>query len=184
MSLEHYEFEKESGITGFLGGIVSLAADEFAVKLPSIGINYETFEADIFYIGENNEIAFEDSIKKRMRESWYGASTIGDTTNIMKLIDSSHFKFIEQDITTLSDSIIQMYDDNRKGIAEMATQFEQDIEYYIKKPKAVYSLPYIFNKEIYECDSIMSRCYTYDIWEIKLIEYSKYALLLVRGSDE
>lgn len=184
MSLNYYEFEKESGITGFLGGIVSSAADEFSMKLYNLGINHETFEADIFYIGENNKVTFENSIKKRMRESWYGASTEGDETDIEELIDSSHFKFIQQDKTTLANVITNMYGVNFIGVPDIARKFERDIEYYIQKPKAIYSLPFEFNKEIYECYSIMSRCYAYSIWDVKLVEYDEYALLLVRGCDE
>ena len=76
MSLDYYAFEKESGITGFLAGIVSTAADEFSMKLYDLGVRYESFEADIFYIGRDNEITFEDSLKKRMRESWYGTDKV------------------------------------------------------------------------------------------------------------
>lgn len=84
----------------------------------------------------------------------------------------------------LLNLIIRMYDVNLVGITDIVKQFEQEIEYYIQKPKAIYSLPFEFNKEIYECNSTMSRCYAYTTFDIKLVEYNEYALLLVRGCNE
>lgn len=182
MSLDYYAFEKESGITGFLAGIVSTAADEFSMKLYDLGVRYESFEADIFYIGRDNEITFEDSIKKRMRESWYG--TDKDETYINNLINSSKFKLVKEDKTTLSNIIVNMYDNDLTGIRNIAKQFEQDVEYHIKRPRGIYSIPFQHNREIYECGSIISMCYTYTIFDMKLIEYDEYALLLIRGSNE
>lgn len=37
------------------------------MKLYNLGIQYEDFESDIFYLGENNEITFEEAIKNSMK---------------------------------------------------------------------------------------------------------------------
>lgn len=73
---------------------------------------------------------------------------------------------------------------NLSGIKDIAEQFERQIEYYIQKPKAIYHLPIEFNKQIYKCGSIISRCYTYLVFDVVLIEYHEYALLIIRGSNE
>lgn len=65
MSLDCNSFYYENGTTGFLGGIISGALDEFNIQMYNSGIRYVSFDADIFYIGENNEITFESSIKKK-----------------------------------------------------------------------------------------------------------------------
>jgi len=188
MSLECNGFLNENGITGFLGGIVSASSDEFSIQIYNLGIRYETLDADIFYLGEHNEITFEDAIKKRMKSYWYDASTIGDTTDINKLIDLAQFKLRKSNETKLSETITKMYtyieDADLKKINTLAKEFDDSIKYYLQKPKAIYDLPIEVNGDIYECGSIISRCYTYIIFSIVLVEYDKYVLLLVRGSNE
>lgn len=188
MSLDCNSFYYENGTTGFLGGIISGASDEFNIQMYNCGVKYISFEADIFYIGENNEITFENSIKNRMKSFWYGATSPNDTTDINKLIDSSHFKFKKLRETKLSDVITKMYSgiqgvDLEKTIIE-AKKFERTIEYYLYKPKVIYDLPVESNKDIYECNSIISRCYMYTIFDIVLVEYDEYIILLVIGSNE
>ncbi|SHJ63685.1 hypothetical protein SAMN02745163_02327 [Clostridium cavendishii DSM 21758] len=188
MSLDCNSFYYENGTTGFLGGIISCASDEFNIQMYNSGVRYVSFDADIFYIGENNEITFENSIKNRMKSFWYGAASPGDTTDIDKLIDSSHFKLKKSHETKLSDIITKMCSgingvDLEKLIIE-AKEFETSIQYYLYKPITIYNLPYEDNKSIYECNSIISRCYTYTIFDIVLVEYDEYIILLVIGSDE
>lgn len=188
MSLDCNSFYYENGTTGFLGGIISGASDEFNIQMRNSGVRYVSFDADIFYIGENNEITFESSIKKRMKSFWYGAASPDDTTDIDKLIDLSHFKLKKLNETKLSDVITKMYSgihgvDLDKTIIE-AKKFETNIEYYLYKPKAMYDLPFESNRDIYECNSIISRCYIYTIFRIVLVEYDEHILLLVIGSNE
>lgn len=188
MSLDCNSFFDENGTTGFLGGIISVASDELNIQMYNLGIRYENLEADIFYLGENNEIIFEDAIKKRMRNFWYGASTVGDTIDINKLVDSSHFTFKKSCETKLSEIIMKMYKYvegvDLKKINVLAKEFETNIEYYLQKPKVIYDLPFEVNRNIYEVNSIISRCYTYTIFDIALVEYDRYIILLVRGSNE
>ncbi|ABR35318.1 hypothetical protein [Clostridium beijerinckii] len=188
MSLDCDSFLCENGTTGFLGGIISAASDEFNAQMYNLGIRYEDFEVDIFYIGENNEITFEDAIKKRMNNSWYGASSEGDTTDINKLVDSTHFKFEKTCEKKLLETIIKMYkyDEtvNLNKINVLAKEIETTIEYYLQKPKAIYDLPFANNSKIYEVNSIISRCYTCIIFNVMLAEYDRYIILLVRGSNE
>ncbi len=154
----------------------------------NLGIRYVSFDADIFYIGENNEITFESSIKKRMKSMWYGAASPDDTTDIDKLIDLSHFRLKKSNETKLSDVIIKMYSgihgvDLEKTIIA-ARNFEANIKYYLNKPNVIYDMPVESNKDIYQCNSIISRCYTYIIFRIVLVEYDEHILLLVIGSNE
>lgn len=188
MSLDCNSFYYENGTTGFLGGIISGALDEFSIQMYNAGIRHVSFDADIFYIGENNEITFESSIKKRMKSMWYGAASPDDTTDIDKLIDLSHFRLKKSNETKLSDVITKMYRgfhgvDLDKVIIE-AKKIENNIEYYLYKPNVIYDIPLESNREIYQCNSIISRCYTYIIFRIVLVEYDEYIVLLVIGSNE
>gem|GEM_PF-2294495 len=188
MSLDCYSFFDENGTTGFLGGIISAASDQFNVQMNSLGIMYETLDVDIFYIGENNENTFEEAIKKRMNNLQYVVSEEGDTTEINRLIESSHFEFKKTSERKLSDIIIKMYK-YKEGIDlqkmnALAKEFEDDIKYYLQNPKAIYHLPIDSNSNIYEVNSIISKFYTHIIFDIVLVEYDEYIILLVRGCTE
>lgn len=188
MSLDCLEFENESGTTGFLGGMVSAECDGFNMKLYDLGIKYEEFAADIFYLGENNEITFEEAIKNRLKNTWYEGSTMGNKDEDAKLIDSSHFEFRTAKETSFSEVLMRMYK-NSEGIdldkfKSIVEEFTTSIEYYLKKSKAIYDIPSELNHDIYECGSIISSYYTYITFSIALVEYDNYALLLVRGSNE
>lgn len=188
MSLECYSFFDENGITGFLGGIISAASDQFNAQMSSLGIKYETLDVDIFYIGENNEITFEEAIKKRMNNLQYVVNVERDTNDINKLIESSHFEFKKISDMKLSDIIIKMFKYEEgidlKKISVLAKEFESNVKYYLQKPKAIYDLPSANNSNIYQVNSIISIFYTYIIIDIVLVEYDEYIILLVRGSNE
>lgn len=186
MSLDCYSFSTENGTTGFLGGIISAASDHFNEEMSSLGIKYETLDVDIFYIGENNVITFEEAIKKRMNNLQDYVSTEGDTNDINKLIESSHLEFKKISEMKLSEIILKMYMYEEgidfKKISVLAKKFESNIKYYLQNPKAIYYLPSDNNSNIYEVNSIISRFYTYIIFDIALVEYDEFIILLVRGS--
>lgn len=119
---------------------------------------------------------------------WYGAASPDDTTDIDKLIDLSHFRLKKSNETKLSDVITKMYSgvqgvDLEKTIIA-ARKFEANIKYYLNKPNVIYDMPLESNRDIYRCNSIISRCYTYIIFRIVLVEYDEHILLLVIGSNE
>lgn len=187
MSLDCNEFKNESGITGFLGGVISHACDEFNMKLYNLGVEYEDFESDIFYIGEDNEIKFEEAIKERLKNSLSSECTMGTEDEFYQLLDKLDFKLKKADESTLSDIIMSMYQNvegDNERIRSAVEGFSEDIKYYLQEPEAIYYLSSDLNKELYECGGVISQYYTYIPFSICLVKYDKYIMLMVRGSNE
>lgn len=180
MSLYSQGFKNEDGVTAFLGGIVSEAADNASFELSNkLDIQYISFEADIFKI----KSSIQQSIKDRLKDYWISCYA-EDENDINEVLNNSTFDFIEiPEILSIKEVFFGMWknyletEDEANSLLEIADTFENKIFYHTNhKQITVYSV---------KCNTnILSKFYTYIIFDCKAVFFDDYFLLMFSGSDE
>lgn len=177
MSKEAYTFENINGKTAYLVGVVDTLCDEYLV---SACPQYTIVEADLFEIDESQD--FNKYIAARLKE--YLPSIGGDAGAIEDKINKMKIEFEkETDFKSFQAPgfIMSMYEHmpeymhGRKGHDAFAL-FCEGTEYYLGKPIGFYRA----TKEY----DILSKFYIGMIYEVILIEFEGYLLMLSRGTSE
>lgn len=181
---EVYEDQSEHII--FLHGVIDTAITRLTFDALESNVNYEHLEADIFYIGEENENDFNKAIKNRFKIHWNWSTTIFDEVQRDQWIDelSLNFKKLEKAPT---EAIINMYDTVYNAqevdwiyLRKSVNSFIRDIGFNLGKARAVYNVP---DDSIYLNLAIENR-YCGIVCNVIIIEYSSYIVMIIRGSSE
>ena len=177
MSKEAYTFENVNGKTAYLVGVIDTLCDEYLVKVCP---QYTTVEADLFEIDESKD--FNKHIAARLKE--YLPSVGGDADAIEEKIDKMEIVFEKEtgfESVQAPGFIMSMYErmpeykHGRKGHDAFAL-FCEEAEYYLGRPIGFYRATKGYD--------ILSKFYIGMIFEVILIEFEGYLLMLSRGTSE
>lgn len=175
MSKEYYAFKDEIGKTAFLAGVVDVMSDRLSRVCD---FSYD-FDADIFYIPDNDFSLLDNSVKKRL--SVYNQYIENSCIN-QKDIDNIHFELekIEEDITGYVYKSFQDYSSN-PNLKEKIDEFFSDLNWHLQKPICIYKPSSKCSNEI--CN-ILGHIYLYLAFNYFFIAYDEYMILFVFGTTE
>lgn len=174
MSKDYYLFENESGKTSYLAGVVDVLSDNLTM-LCDFGY---AFEADIFFVENNDFSLLNNSIKKRLNayNPFYG-------NNISKNdIDDLDFKLkaVDCDIKKYLYDVFSRYSGS-KDLHEKTDEFLRSLNWYLQKSVCIYVPDKESSTRIYD---ILGNIYLYMAFEYFFIAFDEYVVLLIFGTVE
>jgi len=173
MSKDYYLFENENGKTGFLAGAVDVLSDDLQMIL-----NYtEAFDADVFYVPDNNLSLLNDSVKKRMLEYKNKYSLPVSEVKINSI--DFQLEEIQTDVYEYVYSQMKRYSSSEK-LSDKVKEFLDSLEWYLQKPVCIYASKRMPDKNI----NVLGKIYCYEAWNYFFISYYDYYVLMIFGTDE
>lgn len=184
MSLEAWEFDKETPETAFLGGVVSVATDQLTMTLQTHfkqRMSYgAVIEADIYYIEKDDIIG---SIKKRMRENWFGVQMdeealekllLKETITLNEIKDCQK---VEEMIRKhlLGDVILTPGEEEK--LYDILQKYILDIKWHI-------DAAFVKAYKLEGGQRLISSCYTYITNAAIAVVMGEYCLVMFYGCNE
>lgn len=168
MSNVYTAFRNIDGETAFLAGTVDALCGAYLAKICP---KYHAVETDVFaLLGDFSEM-LRGGLNKYLsltREPEKNAEQLKNAEFTFSKIDGAP--------TAVIEDVFTRYNENRNNCGGNIKEFFRDIEYHIGKPKKLF--------EVEEKSGILAGYYTGIVCETFLVEYEKYAVLIVFGSDE
>ena len=173
MSKEYWGFEKETGGTGFLAGVVDVLSDNLEMLLDF----HYAMDADIFYIKDNDISLLNRSVKKRLHyyNEKYGCKIEKDKINSINFEFDKH-EFVSNEILARQ---ISAYSSSRE-ISEKVDDFFRTLNWYLNKPLYVYLPKKLPDKNV----NVLGEIYLYMAWNYFFISYYDYFVLFIFGTIE
>ncbi|MDE6520742.1 MAG: hypothetical protein K2K91_09875 [Ruminococcus sp.] len=173
MSKEYWGFEKETGGTGFLAGVVDVLSDNLEMLLD---FPY-AMEADIFYVKDNDISLLNDAVKNRLHyyNERYGCKIEKNE------IDSIDFDLDKHEFVSdggLAGHISSF--SSSKEISEKVDDFFRTLNWYLNKPLYVYSPKKLPDKNI----NVLGGIYLSMAWVYFFVSYYDYFVLFIFGTVE
>lgn len=173
MSKEYWGFEKETGGTGFLAGVVDVLSDNLGMLLD---FPY-AMEADIFYVKDNDISLLNDAVKNRLHyyNERYDCKIEKDE------IDSINFDLDKHEFVSDGGLAghISAFSSN-KEISEKVDDFFRTLNWYLNKPLYVYSPKKLPDKNV----NVLGGIYLSMAWHYFFISYYDYFVLFVFGTTQ
>lgn len=175
MSKEYGALKEETGEVAFLAGVVDVLSDILLLVCDSTS----DFDADIFYIPNNDFAALDDAIKKRLKV--YNQSMGSDCVK-QKDIDSIHLELekIEEDVPEYVYKAFQNHCSS-KNLQEAIDEFFGALNWYLQKPVCIYRPGSQCSDHVLD---ILGRIYLYMAFDYFFIAYDEYMVLFVLGTTE
>lgn len=168
MSNEYTAFRDIDGETAFLAGAADALCGAYLVKICP---RYYAIETDVFALHGD----FSEMIRVGLNK--YLPLTREPEKYAKRLKDAEFtFSKIDEDPAAVIEDVFTEYNENRDSSSGNIKDFFGDIEYYIGKPKRLF--------KVEEKSGVLADHYTGIVIEAFLVEYEKYAVLIVFGSDE
>ena len=173
MSKEYWSFEKETGETGFLAGVVDVLSDNLEMLLD---FGY-AMDADIFYIKDNDISLLNNSVKNRL----YYYNEIYGCKIEKNEIDSINFELDKHEFVSnkVLAGQISAYSSN-KEISKKVDEFFKTLNWYLNKPLYVYTPKKMHDKNV----NVLGEIYLYMAWNYFFISYCDYFVLFIFGTVE
>lgn len=173
MSKEYYGFEKETGGTGFLAGVVDILSDNLGILLD---FPY-AMDADIFYVKDNDISLLNDAVKKRLHyyNEVYGCKFKKDKIDSINF-DLDKHEFVSNEV--LAGTINSF--SSSKEISEKVDDFFRTLNWYLNKPLYVYSPKKLPDKNI----NVLGGIYLSMAWHYFFVSYNDYFVLFIFGTTE
>ena len=173
MSKEYCCFEYESGQTSFLAGIVDVLSDNLSIYCS----DFNTMDADIFYIPNQNVTLLNNAVKNRVRRYY---SLLGGL-NKPEIIEKLDFRLTKVNIDPAKYMTEIIPEFQKNSTAKQAiNDFLFTLEWHLQKPICIYEPIQTPDNNI----NILSRAYLYIAWRYFFIAYDEYMVLLIFGTDE
>lgn len=172
MSNEYTAFRNVDGETAFLAGAVDALCGAYLARCcPS----YYAVEADVFPHIFNFSGDFSETLRGGLKKY---LSLSREPEKQAERIKNAEFTFskIDENPTAGIEDVFTRHNENRNNCGGNIKEFFREIEYHLGKPKNLF--------EVEEKSGILADYYTYIVIEAFLVEYEKYAVLIVFGSDE
>ncbi|MDE7229796.1 MAG: hypothetical protein K2N56_04885 [Oscillospiraceae bacterium] len=170
MSNEYTAFRNIDGETAFLAGAVDALCGVYLGKMCP---KYYAIEADVFALPD--DLDFSEMLRNGVGR--YVPLTREPEKHAEQLKNAEFtFSKIDKDPAAVIEDVFTRYNENRNNCGGNIKEFFGDIEYYIGKPKKLF--------EVEEKSGVLAHHYTGIVIEAFLVEYEKYAVLIVFGSDE
>lgn len=184
--MEPYHYRGLDGQAAYLAGATQVLTSNFSFALYNATEHYRyvDVDADVYDIGEDNEIPFMEAIKSSLRNNWCGASCPGEVYDYEKEIDEIDFEYEHVD-DSFEDAILNCIKiclpapkQPSQEIITLVKKYYDDIKYFQGKEKAVYQVTKMNNMKA------ITRCYTYMIFAMYLIEFEESLMLFCFGTNE
>lgn len=161
-------FRNVDGETAFLAG----AADALCgAYLGKICPKYYAVETDVFALLGDISETLRNGLNKYL-------SLMCEPEKYAERLKNAEFTFskIDESPTAVIEDVFTRYNENRNNCGDNVKEFFGDIQYQLGKPKNLF--------EVKEKPGVLADYYTGIVIETFLVEYEKYAVLIVFGSDE
>lgn len=173
MSKDYSCFESESGKTSFLAGVIDVLSDNLSIHCN----DFNTMDADIFYIPNQDISLLNDVVKKRVRSYYSLLGGLNKPDTIEKLdfrltkVDSDPAKYIMKNVSEFQ----------KNSTAKQAVDnFLFELDWHLQKPICIYEPIRTPDKNI----NILGRAYGLIAWRYFFVAYEEYMVLLIFGTDE
>lgn len=174
MSKESCCFEAESGKTAFLAGIVDVLSDNLSLHC----VDFNDFDADVFYAPDQDISQLTDAVKKRMRSYF---SLLGGLNQPEK-IEALAFDHLVRVDSDPEQFMIDTVDELGKDDASRNTisEFLRELKWYLGKSVCILCPDHLPDKNI----DTLGRAYMYVAWKYFFIAYEEYMVLMIFGTSE
>lgn len=174
MSKEYWGFENETGDTGFLAGVVDVLSDNL-----SCDYGY-SFDADIFYLENNDFSKLNGVIKKRLHyyNKRYGVNLPEENID--------NLDFILEKSDTDSDGakkyLCYVFSDysSKNDISEKVNEFFDNLNWHLQKPISIYTPVKLPDNNI----NVLGKIYLYMAFRYFFVSYDEWIVLFVFGTSE
>ena len=178
MSVKHFWHKNEDGSPSFLCGAVSVICEYFNAELMNKDIGLFV-ESDVFYIGESNEIPIERAIKSRF-VNYMQNTNVDDPKGFKNDLDDITLNLKKSKIS-LDKSLMAIFSD--KGLSQIITNsqifdFCSSVCHFFSMPQAVYNVT-----DDLKNNDLIKEYYVSRVYDILIVEFTNYALMLIIGSD-
>lgn len=176
MSKEYWGFENETGDTGFLAGVVDVLFDNLSMLCD---FRY-AFDADIFYLEDNDVSKLNDVIKSRLHyyNKRYGVNLPDED------IDNLNFR-LNKSVADSDDAkkylcdVFSVYS-SKKNISEKVKEFFNDLNWHLQKPLYIYTPVKLPDKNI----NVLGCIYLCMAFQYFFIAYDEWIVLFIFGTTE
>ena len=173
MSKEYWGFEKETGGTGFLAGVVDVLSDNLEMLLD---FPY-AMDADIFYVKDNDISLLNDAVKNRLHHYNEVYSCKFEKNEIDSInFDLDKHEFVSNEV--LAGQIDSF--SSSKEISEKVDDFFRTLNWYLNKPLYIYSPKKLPDKNI----DVLGGIYLSMAWVYFFVSYHDYFVLFIFGTTE
>lgn len=183
MSKDACIYKMVNGSEAYLAGIVE-GNTEFCLepafhnKITNPGFCI-TFISDVYGSGENNELTLQQAIKKRLDEKcfdlFFDKGDVPEAT-IDRKINAIKMTKLDEDINAAITNLVKSaVKEEADKIREDIEEYTRTLEWYLGKPEGVYLI---------DDAGGLFNAYLYIIFEIIVIEYDGYFVMLGIGTDD
>lgn len=175
MSNEYTAFRNIDGETAFLAGVADALCGAYLVKICP---KYHAVETDVFALLDDPSEMLRTGIGR------YVPLTREPEKHAEQLKNAEFtFSKIDEDPAAVIEDVFTRYNENRNNCGDNIKEFFRDIEYHIGKPKKLFEVEEK-SGVLAHYTGVLADYYTGIVCETFLVEYEKYAVLIVFGSDE
>ena len=177
MAKDYELFEGELGESAFMAGIVEILAD----WLLPLCANFYAFEADIFFVQENNLSLLDKEVKRRLLK----LRKQQQTPHISEQ-EIERLKFTLNPVDTdvrqyVCDAFSRFSKEEAKNISANVHGFFANLSYYLREPLRIYEGDMDSKNEILK---ILGDMYMAFAFEYFFIAYDEWILLFMFGTFE
>lgn len=165
-----------TGETAFLTGTVDALCGAYLVKICP---EYHAIETDVFALLGDFPETLRDGIGRYV-------PLTREPEKYAERLKNAEFTFskIDEDPAAVIEDVFTRYNENRNNCGGNIKEFFGDIEYHIGKPKKLFEVEEKSGAFAHNYTGVLADYYTGIVCETFLVEYEKYAVLIVFGSDE
>ena len=175
MPTQPYFYAKEDEKTTYLSGVVEGLTKELARSMnnPDVAV-----AADVFYVGEHNEIPIREALKNRLSHYCDTSGVVSSPVHEKMLIKEVDFTLEHSAYPSLSSAILALLRENTQEIQRGIYAFTDDLIAYLGNPRQVYRMHEMGNR--YE---IFHDFYMRLVDTVLFAEYQNYVVMIVFGTD-
>ena len=173
--MQPFLFAKEDEKTTYLSGKVEALTEQTLDK-----VCRETFRfaADVFYLGEQNEIPIADALKKRLLHFCDISGDAKTPSHDRMAIEGADFDLESSAYPNLPGAILAVMHENSAEIQKHIFSYTDDLITYFGSRIYVYSVRQVgWQEDIFR---LFFMKLSQMVW---FVEYQKYAVMLIYGSD-
>ncbi|MGN0342534.1 MAG: hypothetical protein ACI4DO_07055 [Roseburia sp.] len=176
MPTQPYFYAKQEEKTTYLSGVVEGLTKEL---LRSINVPDLALAADVFYIGENNEIAIVDAVRNRLSHYCDMSGIVTSPVHEKMLIKEADFTLEQSTYPSLSSAILALLNENTEKIQKSIYTFTDDLITYLGNPRQLYRMHEMENRY-----QIFHDFYMRLVDAVLFVEYQNYVVMIVFGTNE
>lgn len=175
MPTQPYFYAKQDEKTTYLSGVTEGLTKELMRKINSPDI---AVAADVFYLGEHNEIPIVKALKSRLSHYCDMSGYVSSPVHEKMLIQDADFTLEHSAYPSLPSAILALLRENNAEIQQSIYTYTDDLIHYLGQPRQVYRMREQGNRY-----SIFHDFYMKLVDAVLFVEYSNYAVMIVFGTN-